>query len=463
MEEINFLNPYLGNVQFPPLDVGQELILVNELDSLHPLPSWSEFQVYLDLFRKKMNDRWNIIDMNDNFYDEIRTIFHKESDNVSLSTHILLYLMLAIGCFNVNEEGHVQKSKPYFLSSLLLLTKKINVEIELSTIQIHFLISFHYKNMGNYGLSYYHLGIAINIGRLIDLHNQSEVTFGGRLFKPIFVADIVCCTDLGRPTLLDVEDGTTISTTFGRHSVFEEPHFTRTDYLVKISRIINKLLHRFYNGQKVINIHHVTDLSIEFKSWAKNLPPKFQITNLEDDDDVLFKLHLFNLGGILLLSRPLFLFYILKFFNNQFASGTGLSTTSHHYFYSAIGASIYIIQMLAQFHPSREPLCHNLICQSCAILYLCIKLYHKFNMGNESEIDYYVFNLHQGCNLLPPKQKTIFLDCLSDFTVHQYSPIDFKLINEFQCSFVNQEIAPTLQKHIPFSYDDYDQSVLNKV
>lgn len=398
----NHLNSILNSKPFSPPEIQQDMKLL--IVALNQLPTKQEMLAKITVFNGNYCC-WTIFNQKD--FDLMLSSAYDLNEYVS-KYFIILYLIC----------GVVDSAESYFKKALMIFHSEGEMDLDIWLVRIHFLIYINYRNSKLLYKSYFHLGNAINLSKLLNL----DLSY-------LAINDTLLSVLVGVPSQLNID-------------------IKSDDQLQNLIHILNQIISEFYNKpSSTFNIYKLKELSIDLKSWSLNLP-----SSLNLNEPFVLNLHLINLTSILLLSRPLHLYHMLTIINPKSYTMLSCSSICLDYFSSAINLAVYSIFLIHKFQVFND-VSLNLLHQSCHVLYYSILFMEKFNLAYTFNMAYLRYILSLGAI------------CCGDSIYNlgyteAFQDINIQDIKCFQDYFVNSEIAPTFKKSV--EYGLYDKLVLNK-
>lgn len=353
----------------------------------------------------------------------------------------ILYMIM------VFSEFEPANTEAYFKSAVILLRNNTDYNESLELIQAHSLVAFHFRALNHHRECYYHLGIAINIAKLLDLFRSGD-SMVKTLFDALALNDSMSSILVGRP-----------------------PHFSSLVLvnmnggdMLELTKILNRICTQIYLNCSDSSYCQYSDISILLKSWA--------IKFTSENPDVLMshdsiKKCMTNLFSILLLCRPLFMFHILKRSRPEFQNPSCARFTVL-FFTAAVEASICMIELFKQNKMQPRLLAGSvgttMIVQSALTLYLAlifIEYYNDLELKSQFNLDYLAHCIATVTPALPHDYRPALKSFLLSRDIKPFTEIDLSRIANFQVNFVNQEMAPVILN--TNNYNLHDSLVLRRV
>lgn len=309
------------------------------------LPSREACEGLIQIFQSNINQSWYIFNKKYFEHDIIDFVYNAQEQGTRdqcLHKVALLHLTLALGLYFANlSHNPVEKlltpemtSTAFFNSGFNIVRNTVD-DGKLWLTEAYFLIHFYYQSKGNRSTSWLMLGNAIRNAQALGLHrkyinesytDKQVACHRRKLWVSLYVCDRISSILLGRPLLIGDYDWDDFDV---HEELIESEPDNRINLMclieiAKVAVINGKTVHNFYLSGK-INPFRAEKLAIEFKSWSMNLPSEIQIhkilnylsekseisnpTNkVRSDNFLVFALHLAQMYGIMLLTRPFFLY-----------------------------------------------------------------------------------------------------------------------------------------------------------
>lgn len=336
-----------------------------------PLPSIAEYEEYKKAFFDHINDTYFIYDKE--FFENLVIEVYRNPEILSYKK-VVVYLVAAIGSLYqdfVMGKRESEKSNQLFKYSLFLNSQVTEYD-DFWLVLIHYTCHFYYLGVCKKSTSWIYLNMAIKHAQALGLHRyfilekvSDQVNFRKQIFRSLYISDRVFASINGRPLAINDYD-------WDELKAIEKSNYLGVDRrdkcqieLAKICSIISKIINNFYLD-RVINGERTRKLAIELKLWSYNLDPSLNIENLlsnelPKDYRVLLVMHLLNLYGILLLSRPFYIYVSLSKFK-----GLKTDKLSNEFHQAAIKASFLCIHLLDYYVKSSSGFFETALVSNCA-------------------------------------------------------------------------------------------------
>ncbi|KAK7204885.1 fungal-specific transcription factor domain-containing protein [Myxozyma melibiosi] len=270
------------------------------------------------------------------------------------------------------EESDSIPSKEFFESGLGLM-KDAAEDGEIWVVQAYLLCCLYYMFICKRNVSWVHLGTTIRLAQALGLHRQvlntqypkRERLLRERLWRTVYVLDRYCSSSLGRPMMIENSD-------FVDSFAANNNNSSSTDFFdqvqseqAKIMTIVGDVC-KFVYGKQSISSSASQELAMRLRQWSSELPKHMQLSSssslsstaaptataaasaTRDDTEkqsvsdgagarlemevphmqsrsvrptltkkrkmrqMLLRMHLCHLNGIILLTRPFFFFYVVR-------------------------------------------------------------------------------------------------------------------------------------------------------
>lgn len=354
----------------------------------------------IKLFDDNINQTFYVFNLNF-FNKEIVDFIYENPLRAKPEKLALLYLVLALGLlfkelsFGSSLFDSLPVSSENFFNSGYSYMKDIIDDGQLWLTEAYFLIYFYYQTTSKRSTSWLTLGTAIRNAQALGLHRKSinesfknpeYVLHRRKLWRSLYICDRISSIFLGRPLQISHNDWDEFDLTEPLETVDYE-----TLYLAEISKVakINgDIVQNFYmNG--ILGKENADSLSSDLKSWSLNLRKDLQIDLLLSlkikmncmDPYTILLMHLVQMYGIFLLSKPFFL-YVIKL-----KSPPQAKTLS--FYKSCIKSSVISIQLISFYlskNPNRVELYTTINCCFMAALVIGLSIIHAET--NDENCDY---------------------------------------------------------------------------
>lgn len=395
-EARNIFHQELGESEFSSdtqgVNINDEPVCLRQCGPA-PLPLRELCDEFLKLFHSNINQSWYIFHKEYFVTNVVDYVYEHGYEQAGPKKTTLLHLSLALGILfaEISRNSRVEElpkaapsSMAYFESGFNILRKTVD-DGRLWLTEAYFLIYFYYQSSCNRSSSWLMLGDAIRNAQALGLHRRfinkscksKELQFHRRkLWLSLYVCDRISSILLGRPLLIFDYDWDDFNDT--QELVTSEPgnqlNLKCLVEIAKISKLNGKTILNFYLSGK-IDPSKAEKLAIEYKIWSMNLPPEIQIDKILNtpkdagtitspthsvttDNFLVFALHLSQLFGIMLLSRPFFMYIAFKHKNHvklerpkttwrDRARRQRNESTMNHFCKASVKSSVLTIQMIS--------------------------------------------------------------------------------------------------------------------
>ena len=378
------------------------------------LPTREECDTLVEVFEENINYTFYVFDSNYLRY-EIVDFIYKSPNRAPNNKLALLHLVLALGSLfaQISPDYSIKElcnndSAAYFESgSTLIRNSEDSGGLWVS--EAYFLIYFYYQSTCKRSTSWLMLNVAIKNAQALGLHrkfiNESFKDIGyvnhrRLLWQSLYICDRISSILLGRPLSIGDYDWDDIGT-----NAPQGPLRTNDDFraicqmeMAKIAKINGKIVENFY-GEGKINTNRARKLAIELKKWSITLRSEMKIDRLLTWDETLSQdmyyplllTHLSQLYGIVLLSRP---FFMYSSFQKQPTATEKVELTLTNFRNACIKASILTIKFVDHFLakcPMRMELFTTINCCFNSALILGLQILHeKVNEAQGKNTEYNV-------------------------------------------------------------------------
>lgn len=377
------------------------------------LPTREECDILVQVFEENINYTFYVFDSNYLRFEIVDCIY-KSPNRAPNHKLALLHLVLALGSLFAEicpdysiKELRYNDSASYFESgSTLIRNSEDSGGLWVS--EAYFLIYFYYQSTCKRSTSWLMLNMAIKNAQALGLHrrfiNESFKDIGyvnhrRRLWQSLYICDRISSILLGRPLSIGDYDWDDIGSSAPQGPLRNDDDFRAICQVetAKIAKINGKIVENFY-GEGKINTNRAKKLAIELKKWSMNLRNEIRIDRLLTWDETLSQdlyyplllTHLSQLYGIVLLSRP---FFMYSSFQTQQATGK-VEVLLTNFRNACIKASILTIKFIDYFLakcPMRMELFTTINCCFNSALILGLQIMHeKVNETQGKNIEYNV-------------------------------------------------------------------------
>lgn len=375
------------------------------------LPTREECDILVLVFEENINHTFYVFNSN-YLRHEIVDYIYKSPNRAPNNKLALLHLVLALGSLFADicpdysiKELDYNDSAAYFESGSTLIRNSEDTG-GLWVSEAYFLIYFYYQSTCKRSTSWLMLNMAIKNAQALGLHrrfiNESfkdmrYVNHRRRLWQSLYICDRISSILLGRPLSIGDYDWDDVGSSAPQGPLRNNDDFRALCQMEmsKIAKINGKIVENFY-GEGKINTNRARKLAIELKKWSINLRSEIQIDRLLTWDETLSKdmyyalllTHLSQLYGIVLLSRPFFMYS--SFQKKQATEKVELTLTNFRN--ACIKASILTIKFIDYFLakcPMRMELFTTINCCFNSALILGLQIMHeKVNEAQGKNTEY---------------------------------------------------------------------------
>lgn len=375
------------------------------------LPTMEECDILVQVFEENINHTFYVFDSN-YLRHEIVDCIYKAPNRAPNNKLALLHLVLALGSlfaeicpdYSIKELDYNDSAAYFESGSTLIRNSEDSGGLWVS--EAYFLIYFYYQSTCKRSTSWLMLNMAIKNAQALGLHrrfiNESFKDMGyvnhrRRLWQSLYICDRISSILLGRPLSIGDYDWDDVGTSAPQGPLRNNDDFRAICQMesAKIAKINGKIVENFY-GEGKINTNRARKLAIELKKWSVNLRSEIQIDRLLTWDETLSKdmyyplllTHLSQLYGIVLLSRPFFMYS--SFQKQQATEKVELTLTNFRN--ACIKASILTIKFIDYFLakcPMRMELFTTINCCFNSALILGLQIMHeKVNEAQGKNTEY---------------------------------------------------------------------------
>lgn len=344
-------SPFTGDLKACPI-IDRPLAF--DFHKAVPLPTIKEYEEFMTIFFEQINDTYFIFD--EVFFNDLVKEVYANPEKLSYKK-VVVYLVAAISSLYQDfSEGHreSERTAQYFRYSQLLNSQIVDFD-DFWLVLIFYATHFYYLGVCKKSTSWIYLNMAIKHAQALGLHRHfiveqvpDQVNFRKQIFRSLYISDRVFASINGRPLAIHDYDWDELHQI--QKSSFSED-FTRSEQcqleLAKICAIISKIIDNFYRD-RVINAERTKKLAVELKLWSYNLDHNLNIESLLNSKELppnnrcLLVMHLLNLYGIMLLSRPYYMYVAISKFKQE--KKLDLLTIEFHQ--AAIKASFLCINLV---------------------------------------------------------------------------------------------------------------------
>lgn len=302
------------------------------------LPRREECDTLVKVFEENINRTFYVFDM---IYFEKQIVDYIYNNPIKAHNHklSLLHLVLSLGSlFAESTPEHSFKdyndAATYFESGFTLMNNSGN-NGSLWITEAYFLVYFYYQSTCKRSTSWLMLNMAIKNAQALGIHRKYiNESFGDkgyirhrrRLWLSLYICDRISSILLGRPLGIGDYDCDDFESTMPQGPIQSDDEFSALCQveMAKVVKINGKIVKNFY-GDGVINLNRARKLAIELKKWSINLRSEVQLDKFLKPDctlkhELCFPLllvHISQLYGIVLLTRPFFMYASFHKYNDQ--------------------------------------------------------------------------------------------------------------------------------------------------
>ncbi|EAZ63935.2 zinc finger transcription factor of the Zn(2)-Cys(6) binuclear cluster domain type [Scheffersomyces stipitis CBS 6054] len=378
------------------------------------LPKREHCNILVKFFESNVNSTWYVFNMR-YFKEYIVDYIYDNPIRARPEKLVLLHLVLALGLlyaetsksFLIEDlESSSINSLAFFESGCNLMRNTVD-DGKLWLSEAYLLIYFYYQSTSKRSTSWIMLGTAIRNAQALGLHrkfinesfrDREYIMHRRKLWRSLYVCDRSSSILLGRPLLIgdyDWDDFDNVDLIDYEDKINHDKNIYCLIEIAKVCKINGKIVHNFYLDG-MISPARAEKLAIELKLWSINLPKELQIdrilrgTNSEVSSDkfALLLLHLSQLYGIMLLSKPFFMYIAFK---SNIANNSGGSVpprrnrheaTMVNFCKASVKSSVLTIQLINLYrerHPQRIESYTTVNCCFMAALILGLSILHRKN------------------------------------------------------------------------------------
>ncbi|KAK6462781.1 zinc finger transcription factor of the Zn(2)-Cys(6) binuclear cluster domain type [Scheffersomyces coipomensis] len=381
------------------------------------LPKREHCNILVKFFETNVNTTWYVFNMQ-HFKEQIVNYIYENPIRAGPEKLILLHLVLALGLlyaetsksFLIDDLASPQiNSLTFFESGSNLMRNTVdNGKLWLS--EAYFLIYFYYQSTSKRSTSWIMLGNAIRNAQALGLHrkfinesfrDKDYIMHRRKLWRSLYVCDRVSSILLGRPLLIGDYDWDDYENEGLIEYEGKINHDKSTYCLIevaKVCKINGKIVQDFYLDG-IIDPERAEKLAIELKLWSIDLPRELQLDRIlfgerqmgqqqeiASDNFALLFLHISQLYGIMLLSKPFFMYIVFKRNSKENGFATNSSrrnkheTTMVNFCKASVKSSVLTIQLIHMYkekHPQRVESYVTVNCCFMAALILGLSILHR--------------------------------------------------------------------------------------
>lgn len=462
-------------------------INLNNSIPLIKLPKTETAIDLIEFFIKSVNQILYIYD--DNFLrnDLIDLIYN---DTKPPNNHLLcqFYLIIAISFLYLKNSNSIDllnydlNYEIFYLNSLKLLNL-ISNDFNLYLIQIYMLLFVYNLFTNKKNNSWLNLSIAIKIAQSLGLNRKNSNLINKniclqrrKLWRSLYIFDRIISINLGRPLTINNNIWNDIN-----NLPIENDNNLRSvcqNELMKLNKLNGEIYEKIYFNNN-IKIKTILKLILNLNNWLNNLPIQLKIENLlklnnstffnndQYNYNSLLYLHLIQLDGIILLTKPFFKFYLINYLKSN---DLDFSNLIKFFKKICINSSILSIKVCLYFIKNKKfpifsyTLINNIL-NSCLIislnLLLNIIIFKKTNQSNFLilENDFKILNIglfilreynflisNNYYNILKNLNNTLLF--LLKILLNKEFKFEFNNLNELNYTFLNNDNSNSLEFEI---------------
>ncbi|KAK6454897.1 zinc finger transcription factor of the Zn(2)-Cys(6) binuclear cluster domain type [Scheffersomyces xylosifermentans] len=380
------------------------------------LPKREHCNILVKFFESNVNSTWYIFNMR-HFKEHIVDYIYDNPIRARAEKLVLLHLVLALGLlyaetsksFLIEDlESSQINSLAFFESGCNLMRNTVD-DGKLWLSEAYFLIYFYYQSTSKRSTSWIMLGTAIRNAQALGLHrkfinesfrDKEYIMHRRKLWRSLYVCDRISSILLGRPLLIgdyDWDDFKSDDLLEYEDKINHDKNIHCLIEIAKVCKINGKIVQNFYLDG-IIDPARAEKLAIELKLWSINLPKelqgqddrseRFPRREMGSDNFALLLLHISQLYGIILLSKPFFM-YIANTINGSTRNETTSSTSSRrnkhevtmiNFCRASVKASVLTIQLVQLYtdrHSQRIESYTTVNCCFMASLILGLSIMHR--------------------------------------------------------------------------------------
>ncbi|KAI5956381.1 hypothetical protein KGF54_000856 [Candida jiufengensis] len=482
------------------------------------LPSPQDRDIYIEQFKRNINDTFFIYDMKKFYKDIVEPVYSNPDLEENEVKRVQLYFVLAIGATYYDFTQKIPEAElgAKFFDSGLYMLQSLVEDSELWCVIVHYLQFHYYQSILKKSTAWIHLNIALKYAQSLGLHRNfvneqfsksDECEYRRRIFRSIYSSDRISSVFIGRPLSVNNYDWDDSTRYKASKFLVTNLNFNAKCQieLAKISTLIGKIVANFYQN-RIIDINRTKSLAVQLKQWSKNLDPLLGIDNIlkpteipnnEDggNTQIILQTHLLQLYAIMLLCRPFFMFDAVSNINTKLQSSIKDKESSKQFCSAATKASILAIKLMnhyinTAFKEVKRMECYVIItCTFYSSIIIGISIlnggfeeegYSESDLINLLKNGVYVLLHFSKCNKGAERYAEIGIDLidalvnrnnkksktkeeeifdynniLNGFNFDEETNNDIQSLMEFQQLFVSQEIAPSVAESSNMPYD-YD-------
>jgi len=322
----------------------------------HPvdLPPRAQFDRYVETFFAQINDMYFIFDLA--FLTDLANDVYADPGAVTYKA-VVVYLVSAISSLydDFSTGGRESPTTARYFRRSQYLTSQIDDFDDFWLVLIYYTTHFYYLGVCRKSTSWIYLNMAIKHAQALGLHRNfiveqfsDQVKFRKQIFRSLYISDRVFALIHGRPLAIHDYDWDELrliqQSSFSNNSTQLEKCQMES---AKICAIISRIIDNFYRD-RVIDGDRTKKLAVELKLWSYNLDKDLNIeallnsTKPQPISRCLLLMHLLNLYGIMLLSRPFYMFESISRFNKS----TKSDSLTKEFHQAAIKASVLCITLV---------------------------------------------------------------------------------------------------------------------
>lgn len=380
------------------------------------LPTKQDCDTLVKVFDENINHTFYVFDSNYLKHCLVDCIY-KSPNRAPNNKLALMHLVLALGSLfaEISPEYSIKElqyndSAAYFESGFTLIrNSEDNGGLWLS--EAYFLIYFYYQSTCKRSTSWLMLNMAIKNAQALGLHRRfinesfkdvAYVKHRRRLWQSLYICDRISSILLGRPLSIGDYDWDDFGACAPRGPLKSNDDFRALCQMeaAKIAKINGKIVENFY-GEGKINTIRAKKLAIELRKWSMDLRNEIQIDRLFTWDETLSEdlfyplllTHLSQLYGIVLLSRPFFMYLSFQTLQATEKAEFLLTNFRNACIKAAILTIKFIDYFLAKFHRRMELFTTINCCFNSALILGLQIMHEKINEAQGKVMEYNIMLL----------------------------------------------------------------------
>ncbi|EGW35390.1 uncharacterized protein SPAPADRAFT_146579 [Spathaspora passalidarum NRRL Y-27907] len=454
------------------------------------LPRRDHCNVMIKFFENNINQTWYIFDMKD-FKLNIVDYIYENPIRAPVEKLSLLHLVFSLGLLFAEKANSylVEEMKPAgvtstdFFESGFNLMRNIIDDGKLWLSQAYFLVYFYYQSTSKRSTSFLMLSTAIRNAQTLGLHrkfinesfrDQNYVTHRRKLWKSLYICDRISSILLGRPLLISDYDwddtGDDDDTVYAPDGMTLDIQYTSLNYNARIAIILGKIIQNFYIDG-IVDLLRAERIAIDLKTWSINLPSAIQIDKILDvegstattspvdnplhkvksDNYGLLLIHMSQLYGIILLSKPFFMYLLFKRNKNESPNKRSKQEAIMSNFCAAsIKSSVLMIQLIHFFKEHNPHRMESYVLVNCCFMAsLILGLTILYRQTNVYEPDEFTIDILAE-KLMVAKSILLFYSEVSA-TAARFHTIVTKMYRALENAFKKSHPFPqALPQHLTF-------------